>query len=931
MNRRHESPYIFGIHEPGGEHYMAQFGRKSWIVFTEALGTDPNDQSGRDYRPWSDAGFSVIVRLNNGYNPVGTIPFPHEYENFAVRCANFVRASYGCHIWIIGNEMNNQIEWPGAFALRRQITGIRQLEEQPGRVLSLLRALPQRFNALHTDLPHVRSADQGDPITPEKYTRCYRRCRSAIKGIAGHTDDQVLVGAVTPWNTHTRYAGNPFGDWVQYQTDILEELGPEGCDGLAIHTYTHGADPVLIHDQRHMDPPFQHRYYHFYTYRDFMAGIPANMQHLPVYITEMDQDDPWRDANSGWVQQAYAEIDRWNRQPNHQQIRAAVLYRWPAIDQWVIEGKEGVIADFCAALQNDYRWNANAGPAAGFVAPKIQLSAAEFVRGQQVHVVSTINVRRSPGASNKGPDDIIGQLSAGATATIVAGPTYRDNLVWWQARSEIDAKPVEGWLAQAVAEDRPLLLPAEKGDYSFSELDQVITVHPIRLRRTPGQQGKGVEDIVTILPVNIRASVLGTPQRLDGVIWWRVRARHRGKSITGWLPETSSNGMALIVKAPTSTPGIRAFSIDPALRPGDTAYANSFINLRRSPGYVGKTIDDIVVEIPYGSSVTIVEGPQTSDDLTWWQVKTLPTSGRQEQGWTAESTASGQPLLTKKAPPPPAIPRSPQVNTYKPGDAVCNISQAEVNIRSTPGYRDKPTSDIVARVASKALLRLVDGPREVDGLLWWHVKGQSGGQTIEGWMAEVAPTGTRLLAPALMRNAIVLSIPYQGNQRVSQLWGDNPAFYRQFTYDGVPLRGHNGIDFAMPIGTPLRATDNGTVLTVGASPSGFGNWVMLDHRWGQSVYAHMHKVTVREGQPVRRHGIIGESGNSGTSTGPHLHFSIRINPHYRGDGWGGYCDPLPFLDADKLNIPSYIRGEGPPEPEMLPSPPPIEEPGRPLP
>ncbi|RME60717.1 MAG: hypothetical protein D6790_08830, partial [Caldilineae bacterium] len=123
MANLYESPYIFGIHEPGGEGHMAAAGRKGWIVFTEGVGSDPNefratgDYNG-DYTRWSEAGFGVMVRLNNAYKPNGTIPHRQHYEDFARRCANFVRASRGCHIWIIGNEMNFWVERPGAFASR---------------------------------------------------------------------------------------------------------------------------------------------------------------------------------------------------------------------------------------------------------------------------------------------------------------------------------------------------------------------------------------------------------------------------------------------------------------------------------------------------------------------------------------------------------------------------------------------------------------------------------------------------------------------------------------------------------------------------------------------------------------------------------------------------------------------------------------------
>lgn len=307
-----DSPYIFGIHEEGGEKYMLAKGKPGWIVFTEELGADPNNRTGRDYRRWSDQNLGVIVRLNHGYEPNGTIPHSSRYADFAQRCANFVAASRGAHIWIIGNEPNLPIERPG------------------GRT--------------------------GEVITPQMYARCYRLCREAIKQVPGHENDQVCVAAIAPWNNETTYPGNSLGDWVVYFQDVLRLLGPDGCDAIALHTYTHGADPNLIFSTARMGPPFQHRYYHFFAYRDFMEAIPASMRHLPVYITETNQNDPWADVNSGWVRNAYAEIHWWNQQPGNQQIRLLALYRWPARDWWVIEGKRGVIEDFLMALDFDYRW-----------------------------------------------------------------------------------------------------------------------------------------------------------------------------------------------------------------------------------------------------------------------------------------------------------------------------------------------------------------------------------------------------------------------------------------------------------------------------------------------------------------------------------------------------------------------------------------------
>ncbi len=95
---------------------------------------------------------------------------------------------------------------------------------------------------------------------------------------------------------------------------------------------------------------------------------------------------------------------------------------------------------------------------------------------------------------------------------------------------------------------------------------------------------------------------------------------------------------------------------------------------------------------------------------------------------------------------------------------------------------------------------------------------------------------------------------------------------------------HNGIDIAAPIGRPIRASDSGVVIVAGTKPqyTGYGNVTVIDHgrRSGNqytTVYAHQSRVLVREGQSVKKGDIIGLIGNTGYSTGPHLHFEIRVN------------------------------------------------------
>lgn len=98
---------------------------------------------------------------------------------------------------------------------------------------------------------------------------------------------------------------------------------------------------------------------------------------------------------------------------------------------------------------------------------------------------------------------------------------------------------------------------------------------------------------------------------------------------------------------------------------------------------------------------------------------------------------------------------------------------------------------------------------------------------------------------------------------------------------------HDGIDIAMPVGSPVRASAAGTVIFSG-SLRGYGNTVILDHHGGlTTVYAHHRENLVSTGDAVRRGQVIGRVGESGRTTGPNLHFEVRRNKVAR--------DPIAFL------------------------------------
>ena len=91
---------------------------------------------------------------------------------------------------------------------------------------------------------------------------------------------------------------------------------------------------------------------------------------------------------------------------------------------------------------------------------------------------------------------------------------------------------------------------------------------------------------------------------------------------------------------------------------------------------------------------------------------------------------------------------------------------------------------------------------------------------------------------------------------------------------------HHGIDLAGPYGLDVHCTGEGTVTTAHVSRYGYGKEVVVDHGYGfTSRYAHLQDIHVKVGQKVKRGEVIGTLGNSGRSTGPHLHYEVRSNGH----------------------------------------------------
>jgi len=119
-----------------------------------------------------------------------------------------------------------------------------------------------------------------------------------------------------------------------------------------------------------------------------------------------------------------------------------------------------------------------------------------------------------------------------------------------------------------------------------------------------------------------------------------------------------------------------------------------------------------------------------------------------------------------------------------------------------------------------------------------------------------------------------LAMPIKDNYRQSSGFGP-----RTHPITGKKGKMHNGLDFAAPAGTAIYAAESGTVI-VAQSMSGYGNTVIIDHGNGLwTLYGHIRKggIKVEKGETVKRGQKIAEVGTTGTSTGNHLHFEVRLN------------------------------------------------------
>jgi len=141
--------------------------------------------------------------------------------------------------------------------------------------------------------------------------------------------------------------------------------------------------------------------------------------------------------------------------------------------------------------------------------------------------------------------------------------------------------------------------------------------------------------------------------------------------------------------------------------------------------------------------------------------------------------------------------------------------------------------------------------------------------------------------------------PFDGDYRVTQIFGVNPQDYAQFG-----MKGHNGIDYALPTGTHVLAPHSGKVIEATLDPVGYGLYIKIENDIEGSVLAHFKEFRVGVGDTVTEGQLIAFSDNSGNSTGPHLHWGYYRFPRDRSNGYAGFIDQTPYLTLTNPSQPT---------------------------
>jgi murein DD-endopeptidase MepM/ murein hydrolase activator NlpD len=412
----------------------------------------------------------------------------------------------------------------------------------------------------------------------------------------------------------------------------------------------------------------------------------------------------------------------------------------------------------------------------------------------------------------------------------------------------------------------------ELDDYSGLQAITANSVDGVNVRAEPGVDSEIVISVPDGNIVDLRVDTVRTVTTDDGIRWWPISIW----GVDGWVAgmylapvdgETSSDTSS------DSSDDAAAPSGDPGWAAGDyVASTTDFLAMRAGPG----TKESRIAWLGKGDVVQIVDGPFYNGSSDWWLITDGSINAYVFGGYL--KTASELDLEAPAADAP----------AFAVGDTLgVMLGSGGANVRN----KARASSEKIGSLNEGAIVTVVDGPTyDSAGGAWYLVdlgddtRGYVTGEVFE----EIAPEDLPAQEPAKPATGPTGTYHYPlAEYTFTQGYGCTIYEFEPYNATlGCPY--HNGIDLAAPLGTPMLASDGGTVKYAGWCDCGLGLYVEIDHLNGTStVYGHMNAVYVQTGQDVNQGEVIGEVGSTGMSTGPHVHFMLKF-----GDNT---VDPLGYL------------------------------------
>jgi murein DD-endopeptidase MepM/ murein hydrolase activator NlpD len=388
---------------------------------------------------------------------------------------------------------------------------------------------------------------------------------------------------------------------------------------------------------------------------------------------------------------------------------------------------------------------------------------------------------------------------------------------------------------------------------------------------------------VTMVPegamVNLRIDQLDTVYDAQGTRWWPVEF----DGAVGWV-----SGFYLI------TPGTQpAVPQTPAPAPTVTPSATA-------PAEEGLEVGNwAIIRTPNGNGVNLFSAPNAESGSTGFapnnglvQILEVAGTGWFQVRWDDQTGYIDGALLTKTQGPRLATsavvtPTPAPTQTPVTGDPAQWVEGNEVQVQAGSGVginmrsSNSITSERVGFLDNGAIVEVTAGPLEDDaGDAWYAVTdGDQSGWVRSDLVGDVRQAGEDAgdEAPGTADPTSGFILPVQ-NFRFTQDFGCSSLGF--YSYDpSWDCSVHDGVDLAASSGTPLVAVQDGTVVAAGWCDCGLGYYVEIDHGGGlHTVYGHMaSQPTVSVGQTVSQGTTIGPVGSTGLSTGPHVHFMVRLN------------------------------------------------------